>query len=604
MSSFWRLLKYLKFYKGKVVLSILFYLLTALLSTVSIALLWPFLTILFQLQIPETEPTAFNLSINGIVDFFKFKFIGFMQSAGQTRALFYVCIVIVVVFFLKNLFRYLATYTITPVRNSIIYNLRRSIYDKILDLPLVFFSERRKGDIIARTTSDLKEIEISILNVLQALFKEPLMILFAISAMLFINARLTLFVFVLLAFTAVFIGWLGRTLKRRSRVAQSKLGTLLSIIEETLSGLRIIKAFNANHYQTENFDRHNASYMRTMNRILWRKDLSSPLSEFLGITVFVLLLWFGANMVFSQDLDAPTFFVFLGLFQQIINPAKTFSSAYYNVQKGIAAMERVDELLDREDKLEISSKPIPLYTFKDSIEFKNVAFSYPTGEEVLHDVNLKVEKGKSIALVGYSGSGKSTLVDLIPRFHDVSEGHILLDGIDIRKYNLKHIRSLIGIVTQESILFHDTIFNNIAFGIENPTQSSVELAARIANAHDFIMSAENGYETIVGDRGDKLSGGEKQRLTIARAVLRDPEILILDEATASLDSVSEKVVQDALFKLMENRTSIVIAHRLSTIKHVDEIAVIHDGTIIERGSHVGLMRKKGAYRELVDLQAF
>lgn len=604
MGSFWRLLKYLRFYKSKVALSVLFYLLTAIFSTLSIALLWPFLTILFQIQIPEAEAPEFVFTINGLIDYFKFKFYSFVQTTGQTKALTIVCSIIIVIFFLKNIFRYLATYVITPVRNGIIYTVRKHIYDKLLGLPLLYFSEQRKGDLMARSTSDLHEIEISILNVLQTLFREPLMILFAIFAMLVINVKLTLYVFVLLIFTAVFIGWIGRSLKKRSKQAQSRLGTLLSIIDETLGGLRIIKAFNARNYQNENFDKHNYAYKTTMNKIMWRKDLSSPLSEFLGISVFVLLLWFGAQMVFDGDLDAPTFFVFLGLFQQIINPAKAFSSAFYNIQKGLGASERVEELLNIQDKIEESDNPIPIFTFKESLEFQNVNFSYPSGEPVLEHVNIKVMKGEAVAIVGSSGGGKSTLVDLIPRFHDIDTGHILLDGIDIRKYKLGDLRSLIGIVTQESILFHDTIFNNIAFGIEKPSEEAVIEAAKIANAHDFIMATEFGYDTIIGDRGDKLSGGERQRLTIARAVLRDPEILILDEATSSLDSLSESLVQEALLKLMQDRTSIVIAHRLSTIKNADEIIVLHDGTIIERGTHIGLMRKKGAYRELVELQAF
>ncbi|MEM7105079.1 MAG: ABC transporter ATP-binding protein [Bacteroidota bacterium] len=604
MRSFLRLLKYLRFYKSKVGLSILFYLLTALFSTLSIALLWPFLTILFDQQEAIEAPVEFVATINGSIEWMKYQFQGFVAENGKTRALTIVCLIIILVFFLKNLFRYLATFVLTPVRNGIIYQLRQQLFSKLLKLPVGWFSEKRKGDLMARMTSDLHEIEISILNMLQTLFREPLMILFALGAMLMINVKLTFFVFGLLMFTGIIIGQIGRTLKRRSKHAQTRLGRMMSALDETLAGLRIVKAFNAYQSHEANFDEHNQSYRKTMNKLMWRKDLSSPLSEFLGISVFVVLLWYGSQLVFDAALDAPTFFVFLGLFQQIINPSKAFSSAFYNIQKGMAANERVDELMDAENAIMETENPIPIFEFKKEIEFKSVRFEYEDDTEVLKGINLVVTKGKTIAIVGESGGGKSTLVDLIPRFHDPTGGAIFIDGIDIQKYKLADLRSLIGMVTQQPILFHDTIRNNILFGTKGTTEEGLIEAAKIANAHDFILATEKGYDTIIGDRGDKLSGGERQRITIARAILNNPDILILDEATSSLDAVSERQVQKALLKLTENRTSIVIAHRLSTIQHADEIIVIQDGTIIERGTHESLIRNSGPYKELVELQAF
>lgn len=605
MQSFWRLLGYIRNYKLHVVLNIISNILVALFTAVSIPLLIPFLEILFDRAKPLTEAKPFVYSIDNIIYQFNYFLSQIIIDEGKERALVFVCGAILIVFFLKNLFRYLSLFFMAPVRNGIIRDVRGQLFDKILQLPLAYFSEERKGDLMSRITADVQEVEWSILNTLEAVFREPLIIIGALCFMLWVSPSLTIFVFVLMIFTGVVIGGIGKSLKRTSSLVQEKLGTLVSIVEETLSGLRIIKGFNAESYQEDKFGKENNDYRRILTRLLWRRDLSSPLSEFLGIAVVAVLLWYGSRQVFSGTLEAETFLTFIFAFYNVIDPAKSFSKAFYNIQKGIAAMHRVEHLLDAPVTIADRPDAQAIQQFEQGIEYRDLTFAYQKEEgAVLKDINLHIQKGKVVALVGASGAGKTTLVDLLPRFYDVENGGIYLDGKNIRDYKLKDLRSLMGIVSQEAILFNDTIYNNIVFGKKAVTKEDVEQAARIANAHDFIVATENGYQTNIGDRGSKLSGGQRQRLTIARAILANPPILILDEATSALDSESEKLVQEALLHLMKNRTSIVIAHRLSTIQHADEIVVMKNGEIIERGNHFELLNQAGEYQKLVELQAF
>jgi ABC-type multidrug transport system fused ATPase/permease subunit len=605
MNSFWRLLTRLKNYRLNVILSVVSNILMAVFTIISIPLLQPFLEILFEQTEAVNERPEWRLDLSSIVQSAQFYLSQLIEQQGRETALIYVCIAIVTTFFLKNLFRYLALFFLAPVRNGVIRDIRQQVFEKLMHLPLGYFSEERKGDIMSRITTDVQEVEASILNVLEAFFREPLIIAGALFFMIYVSPSLTVFVFILILFTAIVIGGIGRTLKKTSAVVQEKLGTLVSIIEEALSGLRIIKGFNAESYQESKFNTENNDYRHILTRLLWRRDLSSPLSEFLGISVVAVLLWYGSRLVFNGQLEASTFIVFIFAFYNVIEPAKSFSKAFYNIQKGIAAVQRVEKVLDAQSNITEQPDARPIQTLQTGITYQNVSFAYRNMDgPVLQQINLDIEKGKVIALVGPSGAGKSTLVDLLPRFFDVSEGQILIDGVDIREYKIQDLRALMGIVSQEAILFNDSIYNNIVFGKKNVSKEQVVHAAKIANAHDFITATENGYDTNIGDRGMKLSGGQRQRLTIARAILKNPPILILDEATSSLDSESEKLVQEALVQLMQERTSIVIAHRLSTIQHADEIIVLKDGRIIERGTHRSLLEKEGEYRKLVGLQAF
>ena len=605
MSSFWRLIGYLENYKLYVGLNVISNILTAVFTVVSIPMLIPFLEILFGREEMIAVQPEFSYSIEGISATLNFYLSQVIETQGKRTALAYVCVAILGVFFLKNLFRYLSLFFMAPVRNGIVRDIRQQLFNKILGLPLAYFSEERKGDLMSRITADVQEVEWSILNVLEAVFREPLIITGCLIYMLYESPSLTLFVFILIVFTGVVIGGIGKSLKKPSSIVQEKLGNLVSIVEEALGGLRIIKSFNASQYQNEKFARENDAYRMTLTRLLWRRDLSSPLSEVMGIGVVSVLLWYGSGKVFAGDLDPENFFTFLFAFYYVIDPAKSFSKAFFNIQKGIAAMNRVEVVLDAVSSIQEPTAPKPLEAFQSEIELRGVHFWYTRKEEtVLQDINLTIPKGKVIALVGASGAGKSTLVDLIPRFYEVQEGGIFIDGINIKDYRLTDLRAQMGIVSQEAILFNDTIYNNIVFGLEKVSAQQVEEAARIANAHEFILATEQGYQTNIGDRGNKLSGGQRQRLTIARAILKNPPILILDEATSALDSESEKLVQGALLELMKNRTSIVIAHRLSTIQHADEIIVLRNGKIIERGSHQELLSQQGEYQKLVELQAF
>ncbi len=598
-----RLLSYLRKYRLNVLLSILSNVLMALFTVASIPLLIPFLEILFQNQaqpLPKPEWTwnseAFQAQINYALNHA-------ILTYGREGALLRIIALILLVFFLKNLFTYLALFFMAPARNGIVRDIRAQLFNKVLVLPLSFFSDERKGDLLSRVTADVQEIEWSILNVLESIFREPIVITLSLVFMLYVSPTLTGAVFVLIVITALIIGGIGRTLKRSSIQVQQRLGNIVSVLEEAISGLRIIKGFNAESYQLDKFGQENNTHRRLQTRLLWRKDLASPLSEFLGIAVVSVLLWYGSKLVFSDQLKASTFFSFLYAFFNVINPAKAFTRGLYDVQKGLAAVSRVQEILDAPLQIEEKADPQRLATFQRSIEYRDVGFRYrQDSEPVLKNLNLLITKGRMVALVGASGSGKTTIADLLPRFYDVQAGAILIDGIDLKDLKLADLRQLLGIVSQEAILFNDTIYNNIVFGLPNVTPEQVEAAARNANAHDFITASPDGYQTNIGDRGSKLSGGQRQRLTIARALLKNPPILILDEATSALDSESEKLVQEALAKLMQDRTSLVIAHRLSTIQHADEIIVLRQGQVAERGKHAELMERNGEYRKLVELQ--
>ena len=603
MTRLRRLLTYLKPYKSLVLGNVIANILMALFTIVSIPAIIPFLQILFDRAPAFTEAPELAWNIESMVEYSKYSFAQLIESRGKEYALASICIIIVALFFFKNLFRYLSLFFMAPVRNGIVRDIRKELFGKMMQLPLSYYSDERKGDLMSRVTADVQEIEWSILNVLEVIFREPLIIFGCLLVMLYISPSLTLFVLVLFAFTALIIGGIGKTLRKKSSKAQQQLGNLVSIIEEGLSGLRIIKGFTAESYQEDKFAKENNRYRSTLTQLLRRRDLSSPLSEFLGIAVVAVLLWYGSRQVFGGTLEAENFFAFIFAFFNIITPAKSFSKAFYNIQKGLAAVDRIDEINNAEIKIKNQLEATRITNFEKEIEYRDISFAYTRGEGyVLKDIRLTIPKGKIIALAGPSGSGKTTLADLLPRFFEPSQGQLLIDGKDVRSYTLESLRSLFGIVSQEPILFNDSIYNNIAFGLDDVDEAAIQKAARIANAHDFIMDLENGYQTNIGDRGDKLSGGQRQRITIARAVLKNPPILILDEATSSLDAASEKLVQEALSKLMENRTSIVIAHRLSTIQHADEIIVMQEGKIVERGNHAQLITQNGPYKKLVELQ--
>lgn len=526
------------------------------------------------------------------------------ETYGGGTTLLILGLALIIMTLIKTGVTYLSSYYLIPIRTGVVRDIRSQINDKIVSLPLSFFSEERKGDIIGRMTGDVGEVENSIMSSLDMYFKNPILILTYFGTMLFISWELTIFVLVLLPIAGYIMGQVGKKLKRSSSEAQAKWGELMSQIEETLGGLRIIKAFNAEKKISARFNKEGDKLRDMTNRIGRRQQLAHPMSEFLGTVTIAIVLWYGGTLILENNssITAPSFIFYLVMFYSIINPAKEFSKAAYAIQKGLASMERIDKILKAENNIQDPVNPKKV-EFKNAIEYKNIWFKYQN-IWVLEDVSLKIEKGKTIALVGQSGSGKSTLVDLLPRFYDVSKGQILIDDLDIRETKVFDLRSLMGNVNQEAILFNDTFYNNITFGVETATMEQVIEAAQIANAHDFITASEEGYETMIGDRGGKLSGGQRQRISIARAILKNPQILILDEATSALDTESERLVQEALENLMKNRTTIIIAHRLSTIKNADEICVMHEGRIVERGKHDELFDKNGYYRKLCDMQQF
>ena len=604
MQEIKKLWTYLKPYFGLVQLNILSNVLMAFFTVVSIPAIIPFLRVLFNLQEKVTVKPELSFSTSSILDYLNYSFSQIIDRYGSSQALIYACLGIILIFLLKNLFRYLSLFFLAPVRNGVVFDLRRSLFSKLISLPLGFFTDERKGDMLTRMSSDISEVEFSIMSMLESFFREPIIIAGSILFMVYVSPSLTLFVFALILFTGFIIGGISRALKKKSLQAQNLLGTLMSIVEESLGGLRIIKAFNAEKFQEDRFNRENNQYRRLMNRILWRRDLASPLSEFLGIVVVAVLMWYGSRQVFNQTIGPETFIAFLFAFFNVINPAKAFSTAYYNLQKGRAALQRIEYILQTENTIVENTHPRNINRFNTSVRYDQVYFRYHDQQHwVLDDISFTLHKGKTIALVGSSGSGKSTLADLLPRFYDINAGEIYLDDIPLKEYSIRDLRSLLGIVSQEAILFHDTIYNNIVFGKEGVTPEQVEQAARMANAHEFIMETEHGYQTVIGDRGTKLSGGQRQRITIARAFLSDPQILIFDEATSALDAESERLVQAAMETLLEDRTAIIIAHRLSTIQHVDEILVIKNGKIIERGNHQALSTQQGEYVKFMQLQA-
>jgi len=605
MRSFFKILRFAAPYKLYAALNVLFNILAVFFSLASFTLFIPILQMLFhQIEIPHSAPEL-KLTIDSIRDNFYYFTGHLLETYGNEKMLVYIGVLIIVLYFLKNLFRYLAMYFLAVVRNGVVKDLRNVLYRKILILPLSYFNEKRKGDIIARMTTDVQEVEWSIMSSLEMAFRDPITMLTYLIFLFITSPSLTIFVLVLLPVSGFIIGRIGKSLKRTSDKGQKKMGFLLSMIEETISGLRIIKAFNAIDFADKRFRNTNHDYNRLMVRLYRKRDLASPLSEFLSACVVTIVLWYGGKLVFTPGnfLDAATFLVYLGVFSQLMPPAKAITQAYYNIKKGVASVERIEQVLAEPEVIEEKPGAISKKTFLSTIEYRNVSFAYAR-DSVLKNIDLTIDKGRTIAVVGPSGGGKSTLVDLLPRFYDCSQGEILIDGVKIRDLVITDLRGLMGIVSQETILFNDTVFNNIAFGMENISQEEVIAAAKVANAHEFIERMPEGYETNIGDRGTKLSGGQRQRLSIARAVLKNPPILILDEATSALDTESERLVQQALENLMRNRTSIVIAHRLSTIQFADEIIVMQHGYLLERGTHIDLLEKNGIYRKLYELQSF
>jgi ATP-binding cassette, subfamily B, bacterial MsbA len=605
MKEIKRIFHYVRSYWGYASLNITFNIFAVLFNLVSLAMVVPFLGLLFGTTDLVTVKPDFSLSVNSASGIFYYYISTIIISYGKVDALIFICILVVILFLLKNFFRYMAMFYLANVRNGAVKTIRNNIYSKILILPLSYYSERKKGDLIARMTTDVQEVEWSIMTSLEMLFRDPLTIVVYLIFMFIMSPPLTMFVLILLPLTAWLIGRIGKSLRKSSDKVQNKMGLILSVIEETISGLRIIKAFTAIGYSEKKFREINEDYTRMMIRVYRKRDLAAPLSEFLGAVVLVTIMWYGGNLVLGANatISPQAFVAYIVVFSQLIVPIKSFVTAMYNVQKGAASAERIQQVHDAEEVIEEIPDAVSVNDFKSNIVYKNVSFTYER-EEVLSNINLTIGKGKTIALVGPSGGGKSTMVDLLPRFYDCTKGEISIDGIPIKNMVINDLRKLMGIVTQESILFNDSVFNNIAFGVENTSKEKVIEAAKIANAHEFIMELEKGYDTNIGDRGVKLSGGQRQRLSIARAVLKNPPILILDEATSSLDTESERLVQEALEKLMKNRTSVVIAHRLSTIQHADEIMVIQKGEIAERGTHAELISKNGIYNKLCEMQSF
>jgi len=603
MHFFLKILKYIKPYTSYVCFNILSNILSVLFSLFSITMVIPFLGILFgtQEKVSQAQSLAFNAS--SIKDNFYFIISKTINSKGETEALMFICFLVLAMFFLKNLFRYLALFFITPIRNGIIHDIRMDLQKKIISLPLSFIGTKKRGDLTSRMTSDLVEIEWSIMGTLEMIFKDPINILVFLSTLIFISPSLTVFVIILFPLAGILIGYIGKNLKSSSKKGQDKLALIMSIIDENIFGLRIIKAFNAEKFINSKFRKTSEEYKEIMNGVLRKKDLSSPMSELLSTIVMVVVMWFGGQLVLSENatLSPQEFIGYILIFSQIIPPVKSLTSSYYYIQKGSAAAERVYEILNTENTIKNSNNPQKILTINDTISFNIKSFKYENND-ILKNINFDINKGEKIALVGQSGGGKSTITDLLARFYDVNDGQITIDGINIKEIELENLRSLMGIVSQESILFNDTIYNNIKIGNLAATKKEIITAAKAAYAHEFISNCEDGYNTNIGNSGEKLSGGEKQRISIARAILKNPQILILDEATSSLDSESEKLVQNALTNLMQSRTTLVIAHRFSTIENADSIIVLNNGVITEKGSHKELINKNGDYKKLYDLQ--
>ena len=602
MKGYIKFLRYTLPYKGLAALNVIFNIFSIVFSLFSIALIFPFLGLLFGKTALVSVKPNFEFSAESLSQLLNYQLSEMIRTEGQESALIFICLLLIATIFLKNLFRYLALFFMVSLRNNVVSDLRESLFKHILVLPLSYFSEEKKGDLISRMSSDILQIEIAIMSSLEALFKEPLTIVIYLASLIIISPQLTIIVFVTLPIMGLLIGRIGKLLKKYSQRGQSKFGDLVSLYEETLMGIRIIKAFNSQAFFMRRFTKENRAYTAINVASNRTSDASSPLSETLSVMVLAFILWFGGKLVLSGNgLHAEAFILFIGVFTQILPPAKSFSTAYSNMQKGLASLDRVTEVLKSEEVITEKPNARAINGLNHRIEFKNVSFKY-ADEYVLKNINLVIEKGQTVALVGPSGSGKSTLTDLIPRFYDPIEGEILIDGINIKELQILPLRGTMAIVAQESILFNDTIYNNIAFGKTQLAPEQIEQAAKVANAHEFIIQTDKSYQTNIGDRGNKLSGGQRQRLSIARAINTNPDILILDEATSALDTASERLVQEALNNIMENRTTIVIAHRLSTIHKADKIVVLEKGRIVQTGTHQELIQEQGLYRQLHDMQ--
>ena len=608
MKAFWRVLKrfaapYKKYLAGSVVLNLL----SAVFNIFSFALLIPILNILFKMDQTVYEFIPWNgmPDKEQLMNNFYWYVSQMIEKFGGSTSLLLLGLVFAAMTVLKTSCYFASSAVMVPLRTGIVRDIRVMVYNKLLSLPMGFFSKQKKGDIIARMSGDVTEIEFSIISSLDMLIKNPILIICYFSALIFLSWELTLFTVTVVPVMAWGMSAIGKKLKRKSLEAQEKWSDTMAQLDETLGGLRVIKAFIAEDKMKERFFNTAEQYRKASGKVAVRQASAHPVSELLGSIMIMIVLWFGGTLILSDKapIDASTFIFYMTILYSVLAPLKEFSKASYSIPKGLASMERVDKIMNAENDIREPEKPAELKGFNDRIEFKGVFFSYEEGKEILHDISLEIPKGKTVALVGQSGSGKSTLVDLIPRYYDVQKGSITLDGTDIRNLRVKDLRSLIGNVNQEAILFNDTIFNNIAFGVEGATMEQVITAAKIANAHDFIMEKEEGYQTNIGDRGSKLSGGQRQRISIARAILKNPPVLILDEATSALDTESEKIVQEALDRLTSTRTTIAIAHRLSTIRNADEICVLHEGRIVERGKHEELLALAGYYKKLNDMQA-
>jgi len=613
MNKLFSLLALIKGYKLPAVLNIVFNLLSVVFGLFSLGMLVPFLNLIFLKSDADYvtylahKPEELSMSSESLSNFFNYYMAELIVSnpdGGRMDALVLICLLILGFIFLKNLFRYLSYFYLATVRTGVMKDLRNKVYNKVVGLPISYFNEEKKGDIMSRMTNDVQEIEWTIMTSLEMMFRDPFSIIVYLGTLVWISPELTLFVVLILPLSGWIVGSIGKSLKKTSEDGQAQMGGLVAMMEETITGLRIIKAFTAEKLTISKFKEKNDDYTWLMTKMYRKRDLASPVSEFLGILIMVFVIWYGGRLILMDEnsaLEASSFIAYIAIFTQVIPPVKSFTVAIYNVQKGRASLDRIDKILLAEQVIEDPKNPVQKEVFTTDIQYKNIRFKYQK-DEVLKGVSLEIKKGQTIALVGPSGSGKSTIADLLPRFYDPSDGVVTIDGVNLKDCTLNSLRKQMGVVTQESILFNDTIFNNIAFGIVNPSEEEVINAAKVANAHHFIIETPKGYQTVIGEDGSKLSGGQRQRLSIARAVMKNPEILILDEATSALDSHAERQVQEAITNLMSHRTSLVIAHRLSTIQHADEILVIVKGEIVERGNHDALMQLGGVYKNLQDMQ--